>query len=175
MSDERGGGMAAEGAGAATPLRMLTSLLTHPVEWACGLLMAAITVLVFLQVITRYVLEYPLDWPEEAARFLFVWVALLGAVLALRRSAHFSIGALTVRFPPAVQRGIAILVHAVLLGFLLLVAWLGLDAALRVREQESAAMEVSMMWGYAAVPIAFALLALETVRGLWRHVRGAAQ
>ncbi|MFB3816223.1 MAG: TRAP transporter small permease [Candidatus Methylomirabilales bacterium] len=174
MSDAQGGA-AAGGTGAAAPLRVLASLVARPVEWACGLLMTAITVLVFLQVITRYVLEYPLDWPEEAARFLFVWVALLGAVLALRRSAHFSIGALTARFSPAVQRGIAILVHGVLLGFLLLVAWLGLDAALRVREQESAAMEVSMTWGYASVPVGFALLALETARALWRQVRGAAR
>jgi TRAP-type C4-dicarboxylate transport system permease small subunit len=154
---------------------VLTSLITRPVEWACGLLMSAIAVLVFLQVITRYVLAYPLDWPEEAARFLFVWVALLGAVLALRRSAHFSIAALTTRFSPAVQRGIAIAVHAVLVGFLLLVAWLGLDAALRVREQESAAMEISMTWGYASVPVGFALLAVEAARGLWRHVRSASR
>jgi TRAP-type C4-dicarboxylate transport system permease small subunit len=173
MSGEQGGGTAASGGGAAiTPRLVLASKVTRPVEWACGLLMTAITVLVFLQVITRYVLEYPLDWPEEAARFLFVWVALLGAVLALRRSAHFSIGALTDRFSPGVQRTIMIAVHAVLLGFLLLVAWLGVDAALRVREQESAAMEVSMSWGYTAVPVAFALLALEMARALWRDLRG---
>lgn len=39
--------------------------------------MAAITLVVFLQVISRYVLAYPLDWPEGLARILFVWIALL--------------------------------------------------------------------------------------------------
>lgn len=155
------------------PLRGLASLVTHPVEWACGLLMTAITVLVFLQVITRYVLEYPLDWPEELARILFVWVALLGAVLALRRAAHFSIGAVTDLLPARLQRGLAAVLQAVLLGFLVLVAWLGVDAAIRVQDQESAAMEISMTWGYASVPIGFALLALEMARGLWRAVRGS--
>jgi len=172
-AERAGAGTQGRGAAGVRALRALGTLVTHPVEWACGLLMVAITVLVFLQVVTRYVLEYPLDWPEEAARFLFVWVALLGAVLALRRTAHFSIGALTSRLPPPAQRAVAILVEAVLLGFLLLVAWLGLDAALRVREQESAAMEVSMTWGYAAVPVGSALLAWEMVRVLWRQVRGA--
>ena len=150
------------------PLRILWSVFTRPVEWACGLLMTGITISVFLQVITRYVLAYPLDWPEELARILFVWVALLGAVLALRRAAHFSIGALTDLFPRPAQRGVAIGLRIVLLGFLVLVAWLGLDAALRVRDQQSAAMEVSMTWGYSAIPVGFALMALEMGRSLWR-------
>ena len=153
------------------PLRVLLSLFSHPVEWACGLLMTGITISVFLQVITRYVLAYPLDWPEELARILFVWVALLGAVLALRRAAHFSIGTLTDLFPRPAQRGLAIGLRVILLGFLVLVAWLGLDAALRVQDQQSAAMEISMTWGYAAVPVGFATMAFEIGRSLWRTLR----
>ena len=153
------------------PLRVFSSLFSHPVEWACGVLMTGITISVFLQVITRYVLAYPLDWPEELARILFVWVALLGAVLALRRAAHFSIGTLTDLFPRPLRRGLAVGLRVVLLGFLVLVAWLGLDAALRVRDQQSAAMEISMTWGYAAVPVAFALMAVEMGRSLLRTLR----
>jgi TRAP-type C4-dicarboxylate transport system permease small subunit len=154
------------------PLRPLRSLVTHPVEWACGLLMTGITVLVFLQVITRYVLEYPLDWPEEVARILFVWVALLGAVLALRRGSHFSIGMFTQRLSAPARRRLDILLRAALLAFIVLVAWLGLDAAMRVRYQESAAMEISMSWAYASVPVGFGLMAVEMARGLWRDLRG---
>lgn len=156
-----------------SPLRALRSLFTHPVEWACGLLMTAITVVVFLQVISRYVLAYPLDWPEELARMLFVWVALLGAVLALRRAAHFSIEALVNLLPVPARRGVSILLRVTLLAFLAGVAYLGLDAAIRVRDQLSTAMEISMSYGYASVPVAFALMALEMARALWRDLRGA--
>ena len=158
-----------------TPVRMLRSLLTPPVEWACGLLMTAITVVVFLQVITRYVLAYPFDWPEELARILFVWVALLGAVVALRRAGHFSIGALTTALPAPFQRGVSVLLRLTLLGFLILVTWLGVDATLRVRDQLSSAMEISMSIGYASVPVGFALMALEMARGVWRDLRGERQ
>jgi len=157
------------------PLRVLRSVTTRPVEWACGLLMTAITLVVFLQVISRYVLAYPLDWPEELARILFVWVALLGAVLALRRAAHFSIEAVANLLPAPARRGVSILLRLILLSFLVLVAYLGLDAAMRVRDQVSAAMEISMSYGYASVPVSFALMALEMARNLWRDVRGAAR
>jgi TRAP-type C4-dicarboxylate transport system permease small subunit len=162
-------------AGIPSPIRALRSLLTRPVEWACGLLMAAITGVVFLQVITRYVLAYPFDWPEELARILFVWVALLGAVLAFRKAGHFSIEAFTNLLPSPLRRGFSVLLRVTLLGFLLFVAYLGLDATLRVREQLSTAMEISMSYGYASVPVSFALMALEMASALWRDLREAPQ
>jgi TRAP-type C4-dicarboxylate transport system permease small subunit len=156
-------------------LRTLRSLVRYPVEWACGLLMTAITAVVFLQVFTRYVLAYPFDWPEELARILFVWVALLGAVLAFRKAGHFSIEAFVNLLPAMLRRGVSVLLRVTLLVFLLLVTYLGLDATLRVREQLSTAMEISMSYGYAAVPVSFACMALEMVRALWRVLRGAPQ
>jgi TRAP-type C4-dicarboxylate transport system permease small subunit len=109
------------------------------------------------------------------ARILFVWVALLGAVLALRRAAHFSIEAVANLLPAPTRRAVSILLRLILLCFLVLVASLGLDAAMRVRDQMSAAMEISMSYGYASVPVSFALMALEMARNLWRDVRGAAR
>jgi len=153
----------------------LWTLCTHPVEWACGVLMAAIATVVFLQVFTRYVLAYPWGWPEELARILFVWVALLGAVLALRRAGHFSIDALSGALPVPLRRRLAVAMRLSLLAFLLLVAYLGLQATLRVQEQLTTAMEISMSWGYAAVPVSFACMAFEMARRLWRDLRGCAQ
>lgn len=148
------------------------TVFTHPVEWACGLLMAAITTVVFLQVFTRYVLAYPWGWPEELARILFVWVALLGAVLAFRRAGHFSIEACVGRLSAPLRRAVALSMRWVLLGFLLLVAYLGLQATLRVQEQLTTAMEISISWGYASVPVSFACMAFEMARFLWRDLRG---
>jgi TRAP-type C4-dicarboxylate transport system permease small subunit len=148
------------------------TVFTHPVEWACGLLMAAITTVVFLQVFTRYVLAYPWGWPEELARILFVWVALLGAALAFRRAGHFSIEACVGRLPAPLRRAVALSMRWVLLGFLLLVAYLGLQATLRVREQLTTAMEISISWGYASVPVSFACMAFEMARFLWQDLRG---
>ena len=158
---------------AVSALQALRTLRTYPVEWLCGLLMTAITTIVFLQVISRYVLAYPWDWPEEFARMLFVWLALLGAVLALRRGGHFSIQAFVGLLPPGLRRGMDVGLRILLLAFLLGVAGLGLDATLRVRDQLTTATEISISYGYAAVPVSFALMALELARALWRDLRGA--
>ncbi len=155
--------------------QVVWTLWTHPMEWACGALMTAIATVVFLQVFTRYVLAYPWGWPEELARILFVWVALLGAALAFRRTGHFSIDALAGVLPAPLRHRIAVAMRLVLLGFLLLVAYLGLQATLRVREQLTTAMEISISWGYASVPVSFACMAFEMARQLWRDLRGCSQ
>jgi TRAP-type C4-dicarboxylate transport system permease small subunit len=58
------------------------------------LVMAAVAVLVvdvLWQVFTRFVIKDPSSWTEELATFLLIWVALLGAAVALNRGAHLGI------------------------------------------------------------------------------------
>ena len=139
-------------------LGRLKIIYQKPVELACGALMVAITAVVFLQVVSRYVFNYPFDWPEELARYLFVWVALLGAALALRRGAHFSIDALVKSLPAAWRRVVPLLIHTSLGIFTLVVSVKGFQLALRVREQLSPGMEVSMTYAYLSVPVSFAIM-----------------
>jgi TRAP-type C4-dicarboxylate transport system permease small subunit len=139
-------------------LGWLKIIYQKPVELACGALMVAITAVVFLQVISRYVFNYPFDWPEEMARYLFVWVALLGAALALRRGAHFSIDALVKKLPAGWRLIVALLIHTALGIFTLVVSVKGFQLALRVNEQLSSGMEVSMTYAYLSVPVSFAIM-----------------
>jgi TRAP-type C4-dicarboxylate transport system permease small subunit len=147
------------------------TILTRPIEFACGVLMVSVTGVVFLQVISRYVFHHPFDWPEELARYLFVWVALLGAALALSRGAHFSIDALVKRCPLKTQACIALTAHGGLSIFLLLVVVSGLQLALKVHEQPSAAMEISMTFPYLSIPISFTFMFMFTLVDLYRLVK----
>jgi TRAP-type C4-dicarboxylate transport system permease small subunit len=54
-------------------------------------LFTALTLVVALQVFTRFVLHLPFIWSEEAARFLFFWVVMLGAAMSVRSRRHFVI------------------------------------------------------------------------------------
>ena len=51
--------------------------------------MTTLVVLVFTQVLVRYLTYQPLAWTEEAARYIFIWLCLLGAAVAARRGQHF--------------------------------------------------------------------------------------
>ena len=56
-----------------------------------ALCMGAIIFLTFLQVVLRYAFHQPLSWIEEASRYLFVWIVMLGSAIAFRTGQHIRI------------------------------------------------------------------------------------
>src|SRR4030042_5837510 len=55
------------------------------------LIVSVMTLVVFLQVFFRYALGRPLVWSEEMARYLFVWLSILGASLGVQKRGHFGL------------------------------------------------------------------------------------
>ena len=57
-------------------------------EFPAAVLVALETVILLAGVISRYIFNAPLAWSDELASILFLWLAMLGAVIALRRDEH---------------------------------------------------------------------------------------
>ncbi len=87
--------------------RMLSRWMI-PLEVVCAALMLSIVVMLFSGVMARYVFSRPLGWIDEAVSLAFIWVAMLGAVLAMHRNEHLRLSMFVDRMPEKL-RGI---VHA---------------------------------------------------------------
>ena len=70
---------------------------------AAGLIVAEITVL-SKGVFWRYVLHQPLTWSDELASILFLWLAMLGAVVAMMRHSHMRLTTLVDCFSPSLRQ-----------------------------------------------------------------------
>lgn len=79
-----------------------------PLEASAAALMVAIVLMLFGGVVARYVFSRPVGWIDEAVSLAFIWVAMLGAVLAMHRNEHLRLSMFVDRMSPRV-RG---LVHA---------------------------------------------------------------
>lgn len=66
-------------------------ILEEIVWWAATLFFVLFCIAILLQVFTRYVLNNPLPWSEEVARYLSMWAMFLGAVTVTRRRSHLSV------------------------------------------------------------------------------------
>lgn len=64
-----------------------------------SLLLVAVSLITFFNVLSRYLLSHPLSWAEEIATYLFVWMAMIGAALALKCRQHFMIEFVLERIP----------------------------------------------------------------------------
>jgi len=128
------------------------------VTWLVAVILGTMSVVVFSQVIYRYVLESPLPWSEELARYLMVWLVLLGASLGLRSKALIGMEALINVFPAPLKRFSveAVLVFSLL--FLALVMIYGIKLTIMNHAQFSPAMGIPMSLPYAAIPVGALLM-----------------
>jgi len=75
-------------------------LLTLLTDWPAAALVLVETGILLAGVISRYVLNAPLTWSDELASILFLWLAMLGAVIALRRGEHMRLTTLVNMMAP---------------------------------------------------------------------------
>jgi TRAP-type C4-dicarboxylate transport system permease small subunit len=126
-------------------------------------LISAMTILIFAQVIWRYILQEPLSWSEELARYLFSGVTLFGAVLLYRKGGHINMSLLKDFIKvPLVQALIDIVAQVLTLIFLLIVIWYGFPMSFQMLDLD--AVSSSMPWlkmGYV-----FLLLPISAVLSL---------
>ena len=91
---------------------LIDTILGHLVEIPAALLVVAEIVVLLAGVTSRYVLHTPLVWSDELASILFLWLAMLGAVVALRRGEHMRMTALVGMASPGVRAFLDVLAIA---------------------------------------------------------------
>lgn len=121
------------------------------VEYAVCALLAVMVVVVFLQVIFRFVIRSSLPWSEEMARYLMVWIVFLGASIGVKRKSHIGVEAVVSLLPDTLRRCTSILVHAFSCVFFAFMIHYGRTILRVVGFQLSPAMEISMAIPYSAV------------------------
>jgi len=85
------------------------------IEALMGVLLAAMVVMVFGNVVLRYGFNSGIVVSEELSRWLFLWVTFLGAVVGLRRHAHLGSDFLVARLPPLGKRACLVAAHLLML------------------------------------------------------------
>jgi TRAP-type C4-dicarboxylate transport system permease small subunit len=139
-------------------------------RWLLIALLGAMVVIVFANVVMRYLLGTSVIWSEEVARHLMIWMTFVGSGLALRTGAQLGIDSLQDALPPRAARVLRIVLALGMLLLFVLLAWYGVDYALRTRFQTSAALGVSMAYVYVGMPVGCALMAAHLLLIFRRYV-----
>jgi TRAP-type C4-dicarboxylate transport system permease small subunit len=116
------------------------------------------TILITLEVISRYLFNFSIFFINSAAGFLLVWFFLLGAGLALRQSAHVGLDFVSANLPPRVGRLAWTIAQGLLLVFLLAMFWSGCSTLRSASRQVEGALGISLVWVMLAFPVGFLLL-----------------
>jgi TRAP-type C4-dicarboxylate transport system permease small subunit len=109
---------------------------------------------VFSQVIWRFVFNDPFPWSEELARYLQVWIILLTSTVCIQKSKHLAIDYLTHRLSFKLQRLFKLISMLGITSYILVVIIFGIQFIVLVGAQKTPALQVPIGLIYFAFPIA---------------------
>ena len=127
-------------------------------RWALIVVLAAMSIIIFVNVISRYIEGEALPWAEEVARHLMIWLTFLGAGPVLRYGGHLAVENLQDSLPRSWAIALRFIIALLLLCFFGFMIWYGLLYVSRTQYQTTAATQISFGYIYAAMPIGGLLL-----------------
>lgn len=145
--------------------------LDKAIQWLEKSLIAVafcvMVILTFSQVLARFVFNDPISWSEEIARFLFVWITMLGASHAVAHHKHFCVDFLVGRFSVAAQKKFWLVTAVCVSLFAGIMIYYGGFVANFVRMQTSPALLISMSLPYLCIPLAGLFMILHIACAWW--------
>ncbi|WP_439406191.1 TRAP transporter large permease subunit [Bradyrhizobium sp. DASA03076] len=144
------------------------TVLGHVVAVPAALLVLAEIAVLSAGIVGRYVFRSPIIWSDELAGILFLWLAMLGSVIAFQRGEHMRMTAIVGVLRAEVRAFLDVVAAAASLAFLVLVVWPAYEFAADEAFVTTPALEIVNSWRAAALPIGIGLMLVAAVLRLIR-------
>ncbi len=153
-------------------MRVLLEGYYRLLKFFLTLLMAVLIIPVSMQILSRYTGVIPrYIWTEEIARFCFVWIILIGAMIAVRDGTHFDVDVLPRSTSKYVEFASRMFVHLAILCLALSFVYWGYDFGVLGSRQQSEISGLPMLAIYIGWPIAGATWTAFTLEKMWDEVQ----
>lgn len=148
------------------------AVTTRIALWAAiGFLLVATGTTMF-QVLSRFVLTLPVPWAESVARAAMIWAVFLGVSASFRSGNMIALEQLQHHLPRRLGLSLHLLSLGLSLVFFALLFWQSWVLAERFSGQVVPALDVSIVWVYAAMVVGAAFVCISVVGCMLRALRG---
>jgi len=149
-------------------LEGLNKVVGTIVEIPAALLVLAEVVVLLMGVTSRYLLHRPLVWSDELASILFLWLAMLGSIIAFQRGEHMRMTAIVGKMEPRGRAFLDLVAIAAGIAFLAFVVHPAYEFAEDEVFVRTPAMDIVNAWRAAALPIGLGLMLLVGLIQIFR-------
>ena len=126
-------------------------------RWLLIVMLGVMAIIIFANVTLRYTTSQSIEWAEEVARHLMIWLTFIGCGPVLRYGGHIAVENLQDALPRPVAVAVRAVIALLLLGFFVFFVWFGIDYMDRTQYQQTPATQISFAYIYAALPVGAAL------------------
>lgn len=139
-------------------------------EWVALILLAGLTVLVFIAALMR-TFKMPLNWAQDVALVAFAWLIFLGSDIAIRGPGLIGVDLFVRKFPPVIQKGLDILFKVIIIAFLGVLVVYGFQMTVSGWTRQITTLHISYSWVTMAVPVGSFLMIISTMIRLVERIK----
>jgi TRAP-type C4-dicarboxylate transport system permease small subunit len=138
-----------------------------------AVLFAVMVVALFFQIVMRFVFKNANTWSEELTRYSFVWMSMLGASVATRRSRNMDVDFLVKKMPKVLRIVNTVFTRSLIIAFLIVITVYGINLVSITFKQLSPGLRLPMAYMYGAVPAGGILMLLFTFENIIRDIKNS--
>lgn len=150
-------------------LQLTAFRLNWFIERLCALLLGAMVVVIWFEVVERYFLHLGMTWTEELSRYIMIWAALLAVSCGAFYREHIGLNIVHRFLPPMGVTILQFTLDLIALAFFLFLAWYGIGMTKAGLGQFATIFGITMVVPFAAVPISSALTAFQIFAAMFRR------
>mgnify|MGYP001339459915 FL=1 len=124
----------------------------------CALLMMVMATVVTAQVVSRYVFGNPFTWTEELARYVFVWMSMLGMAVGVKYGSHIALDILVKKLQGTPRKVLVAVNQLFILAFTVTLTYSGFKLVQLGTRQTSPSLGLPMEWVYIVIPVSGLLM-----------------
>jgi C4-dicarboxylate transporter DctQ subunit len=151
-------------------MHKVESFLSRFEEIVIGALILSASVILFANVVARYVFNLGLPWAEELVRYQIVWMVFIGASVAARQGIHIGVDLLSKCASPGLAKILTLTINAIAVVFCAVLVFYGAELTMQAKEfgQITAALEVPAWTVQLAIPVGSALMGIRFAQHFYR-------
>ena len=143
-------------------------------RWVAVFLIAFLTVILFVEVLYRYLLYKSVGWISEFSGFIFVWFLYLSVSYITGQNSHIRVQILDLFTPKSYIKYVDLCMSFLWLGFNVLMTYYGIQLVLSVIQYpfKTPILDISMAYPYAIIPLAFGLMTIRVSKNIYNDIKG---
>lgn len=138
-----------------------------------GIGLLASIVLVFINVVLRYIFKSSSTWIEEVVRYLIIWVTFIGSAVCFRKGSHMGIDLIFSLTKGPLKKGIEIFGLIASFIFMIFLFKYGMELVMFTKQtgQITPAIEIKLFWVYIGIPLGAFLSGMDILKVLFDKIK----
>lgn len=155
-----------------SPVMLMKMIWQNFERWISMFFIAFLAVILFVEVLSRYIFYTSVGWIGEISGFVFIWFIYLSISYVTGRNTHIRVQILDFILPPRWIHWVDICMNLLWLGFNMLMTWYGVQLVLSVVRYpfRSTILDISMAVPYSIIPLAFGLMTIRLALNIYGEV-----